>query len=72
MDFGLGYLEVTFRIDRASSIVALSRRVGENFREAGAKAMHNTCPTYDSRSARHAEIGVRIVGVCSHVDMFCT
>ena len=58
---GLGYPEVTIRTDGESSIVALSRRVGEKLREAGVKTMHNTSPAYDSRSAGHAESGVRIV-----------
>ena len=58
--FGLGYPEVIIRTDGASSIVALSRRVGEKLREAGIKTMHNTSPAYDSRSAGHAESGVRI------------
>ena len=57
----MGYPEVTIRIDGESSIVALSRRVGEKLREAGVKTMHNTSPAYDSRSAGHAESGVRIV-----------
>ena len=58
---GLGYPEVTIRPDGESSIVALSRRVEEKLREAGVKTMHNTSPAYDSRSAGHAESGVRIV-----------
>ena len=58
---GLGYPEVIIRTDGESSIVALSRRVGEKLREAGVKTMHNTSPAYDSRSAGHAESGVRIV-----------
>ena len=58
---GLGYLEVIIRTDGESSIVALSRRVGEKLREAGVKTMHNTSPAYDSRSAGHAESGIRIV-----------
>ena len=58
---GLGYPEVTIRTDGESSIVALSRRVGETLREAGVRTMHNTSPAYDSRSAGHAESGVRIV-----------
>ena len=57
----LGYLEVIIRIDGESSIVALSRRVGEKLKEAGVKTMHNTSPAYDSRSAGHAVIGVRTV-----------
>ena len=40
---------------------ALSRRVGDKLREACVKTMHNTSPAYDSRSAGHAENGVRIV-----------
>ena len=54
---GLGYPEVIIRTDGESSIVALSRRVGEKLREAGVKTMHNTSPAYDSG---HAESGVRI------------
>ena len=57
----MGYPEVTIRTDGESSIVALSRRVGEKLREPGVKTMHNTSPAYDSRSAGHAESGVRIV-----------
>ena len=59
--FGLGYSEVIIRTDGESTIVALSRRGGEKLREAGVKTMHNTSPAYDSRSAGHAESGVRIV-----------
>ena len=55
---GLGYPEVIIRTDGESSIVALSRRVGEKLKEAG-KTMHNTSPTYDSRSAGHAESRIR-------------
>ena len=58
---GLGYLEVIIGTDGESAIVALSRRVGEKRREAGVKTMHNTSPAYDSRSAGHAESGIRIV-----------
>ena len=58
---GLGYPEVIIRTDGESLIVALSRRVGETLTEAGVKTMHNTSPAYDSRSAGHAESGVRIV-----------
>ena len=58
---GLGYAVVIIRTDGESSIVALSRRVGEKLKEAGVKTMHNTRPAYDSRSAGHAESGVRIV-----------
>ena len=58
---GLGYPEVIIRTDGESSIVALSRRVGEKLKEAGVKTMHNTSPAYGSRSAGHAESGVRIV-----------
>ena len=58
---GLGYPEVIIRTDGESSIVALSRRVGEKLKEAGVKTMHNTSPAYDSRSAGDAESGVRIV-----------
>ena len=54
---GLGYPEVTIRTDGESSIVALSRRVGEKLREAAVKTMHNTIPPNDSRSAGHAESG---------------
>ena len=57
---GLGYTEVIIRTDGETSIVALGRRVGEELREAGVKAMQNTSPAYDSRSAGHAESGVRI------------
>ena len=32
---------------------------GEKLREAGVKAMQNTSPSYESRSAGHAESGVR-------------
>ena len=56
-----GYPEVIIRTDGESSIVALSHRVGEKLKEAGVKTMHNTSPAYDSRSAGHAESGVRIV-----------
>ena len=55
-----GYPEVIIRTDGESSIVALSRRVGEKLREAGVKTMHNTSAAYDSRSAGHAESGIRI------------
>ena len=58
---GLDFPEATIRIDGESSIISLSRRVGEKLREAGVKTMHNTSPAYDSRSAGHAERGVRIV-----------
>ena len=58
---GLGYLEVIIRTDGGRSNVALSRRVGEKLKDADVKAMHNTSPAYDSRSAGHAESGVRIV-----------
>ena len=58
---GPGCPEVIIRTDGESSIVALSRRVGEKLREAGVKTMHNTSPAYDSRSAGHAESGIRIV-----------
>ena len=58
---GLGYPEVINRTDGESSIVAWSRRVGEKLREAGVKTMHNTSPAYDSRSAGHAQSGIRIV-----------
>ena len=57
---GLGYLEVFIRTDGESSIVALGPRVGEELEEAGVKAMQHTNPAYDSRSARHAESGIRI------------
>ena len=59
--WGLGYPEVIIRTDGESSIVALNRRVGEKLKEAGAKTMHNTSPAYDSRSACHAESGIRTV-----------
>ena len=39
---GLGYPEVIIRTHVESSIVALSRRVGEKLNEAGVKTMHNT------------------------------
>ena len=58
---GLGCPEVIIRTDGKISIVALSRRVGEKLEEAGVKTMHNTSPAYDSRSAGHAESGIRIV-----------
>ena len=58
---GLGYPEVIIRTDGQSSSVALSRRVGEKLKEAGVETMHNTSPAYDSRSAGHAEGGVRLV-----------
>ena len=58
---GLGYPEVIIRTVGESSIVALSRRVGEKLKEAGIKTMHSTSPANDSRSAGHAESGVRIV-----------
>ena len=58
---GLGYPKVIVRTDGESSIVALSRRVGEKLKEAGVKTMHNTSPAYDSISAGHAESSVRIV-----------
>ena len=57
---GWGCPEVIIRTDGESSIVALSRRVGEKLREAGVKTMHNTSAAYDSRSAGHAESGIRI------------
>ena len=44
-----------------SSIVALSRRVGEKLKEAGVETMHNTSPAYDRISAGHAKSGVRNV-----------
>ena len=50
--------EIIIRTDGESSIVALSRRVGEKLKEAGVKTMHNTSPAYDSRSAGHAESGI--------------
>ena len=53
--------EVIIRTDGESSIVALSRGVGEKLREAGVKTMHNTSAAYDCRSAGHAESGVRVV-----------
>ena len=49
MIVGLGYPEVIIRTDGESSIVALSRGVGEKLREAGVKAMQNTSPPCDSR-----------------------
>ena len=59
---GLGYLYVIVRTDGESSIVALSRRVGENTQRSRCQnKAHNTSPAYDSRSAGHAESGVRIV-----------
>ena len=58
---GLGYPEVIIRTDGESSMVALTRRVGEKLREASVETMHNTSPAFDSRSAGHAESGVRIV-----------
>ena len=58
---GLGCPEVIIRTDGESSIVALSRRVREKFKETGVKTMHNTSPAYDSISAGQAESGVRIV-----------
>ena len=58
---GLGYPEVMIRTDGESSNVALSRRDGEKLREASVKTMHNTSPTHDSRSARHAASGIRTV-----------
>ena len=58
---GLGYSEVIIRTEGESSIVALSRRVGEKLREACVETVHNTSPAHDSRSAGHAESGVRIV-----------
>ena len=57
---GLGP-EVVIRTDGESSIVALSRRVGEKLKEAGVKAMQSRSPAYDSRSAGLAESGGRIV-----------
>ena len=39
----------------------MSRILREKVREAGVKTMHNTSPAYDSRSAGHAESGIRIV-----------
>ena len=41
---GFGYPDVIIRTDGESSIVALSRRVGEKLEEAGVKTMHNTSP----------------------------
>ena len=46
---GLGCPEVIVRTDGESSIVALSRRVGETLKEAGVQTIHNTSPAYDSR-----------------------
>ena len=70
---GLGYPGVIIRADGDSSIVALSRRVGEKRKEAGVKTIHNTSPAYDSRSAGHAESGVRIVKEkVRTLILFCT
>ena len=49
---GLGHPEVTIRTDGESSVVALSRRVGEKLKEASVESMRNISPAYDSRSAR--------------------
>ena len=57
---GLGDPEEIIRTDGEFN-VALSRRVGEKLKEASLKTMNNTSPAYDSRSAGHAESGVRIV-----------
>ena len=53
--FGLVYPEVTIRADGESSIVALSKRVGEKLREAGVKqcttqAQHTTADQQDTQS----------------------
>ena len=45
MDFGIG--------------LSLINRTDEKLREAGVKTMHNTSPACDSRSAGHAESGIR-------------
>ena len=58
---GLSYPGVIIRPNGESSIVALGRRVGEKLREACVKAMQNTSPACDSRSAGLAESGVRSV-----------
>ena len=58
--FGLGYPEVNIFELTVRVQFALSRRVGEKLTEAGVKTMHNTSPAYDSRSAGHAESGIRI------------
>ena len=58
---GVRHPQVIIRTDGESSIVALGRRVGETLREASVKVMQNTGPAYDSRSAGHAESGVRFV-----------
>ena len=58
---GLGDPEVIIRPDGESSIVALRRKITEKLKEAGVKAMQNTSPAYDSRSAKQAESGVRVV-----------
>ena len=52
---------VIIRTEGESAIAALSRRVGEKLKEAGVKTMHNKSPAHDSRSAGHADSGVRIV-----------
>ena len=71
--FGLGYLVVAIRTDGDSSIVALSRKVGEKLREAGVKTVHNTSPAYDSRSTgTRREWCQNCERESSHVDMFCT
>ena len=68
---GLAYPEVIIRTNGESSIVALSRRVGEKLTEAGVKTMHNTNPAYDSRSAGQ-EWCQNFERESSHVDVFCT
>ena len=57
---GLGCPEGIIRTDGESSIVALSRRVGEKLKEGVVKIMHNTSQAYDSRSAGDADSGIRI------------
>ena len=63
---GLGFLVVIIRTDVESCIAALSRRVGENLKEAGVKTMHKQI----SRTRR--EWHQNCERESSHVDMVCT
>ena len=69
---GLGFPEIIIRTDGESSIVALSRRVGEKLKEAGVKTMHNTSPAYDCRTRREWHQNCELHGVTigtSHVSL---
>ena len=70
---GLGYFEVIIRTDGESSIVALSRRVGEKLREAGVKNnAHHKRSTRQQISRTRREWHQNCERETSHVDMFCT